>query len=838
MKRKNRTSAKRDEAASLAPAFTMLYCLSGFCILALETLWMHEVSLWAGNTVVATTLVVAVFFLSAALGNWIGSYVVQQRRNSLDLYGCLEIAAAATAALTFLAGRWVWAHLSAWPLEQVTITLLLVGPPSLLSGFAFPILTEALVSSPQLRTIKAGPLYGANLLGAALGVISGGVLLPWWLGLKISFGLVLFLQAVGGAFAWRIASLAKPEAFHEKKAVTNLQKPEAPGFGLAVLALSGLLSLAAQVLLIQWARQVLQGSVFVLTAVLAVFIGGLGLGALLAAALRRRGHDSLKLLTIFAGLGALLLFAVPPLGRWLVGFPLSLGNHGPAGLLGEALGWCTLTLLPLTICLGAVFPLAWELAGSGQPHQGTVLGRMLALNKTAAGVGAAFSVFVLLPGLGLIGGTNALAWSYAAISVAALLYSRRNLWLFEAAVIMTGLGIWLGTLYWPALGLTAGEKLIADDSGVYGPVSVIEMPKSGSRQILLNSRLHLSGTKHAMSSQWHQGWVPLLFCRNPERVMTIGMAAGISANATLDFPIKELTAVELVPEVVQAARDNFGEWNHALFADTRAKVIIGDGRVLLPRTPGKFDAIICDLFFPAEDATANLYSRDFFRHAKDHLQPGGLFCLWLPCYQHDEQSAGIVIRTFLDVFPNAVAVRANLDPEQPVIGLLGSTEPIPVSHEFLQTRLASLAGTTIPQRSPFFRSPENAALLFAGDLRAANPGFDAYPVTTDDHPLFSFIGPREPQPGRRLVGIPFLNWIGRRFLEPRFPSCDVADSPPQDLLASMRAANYYFAAAVAISVVPGDTRPPEVRDTQINSGLQHARLLRPQAELPEDALGR
>jgi len=378
---------------------------------------------------------------------------------------------------------------------------------------------------------------------------------------------------------------------------------------------------------------------------------------------------------------------------------------------------------------------------------------------------------------------------------------------------------------------------VADYPGVYGPVAVVENQATGSRQIVLNSRQHLSGTRHAMSSQLHQGWVPLLFCSHPDRVLTIGMAAGISSAAILDYPVKELDAVELVPEVVRAARENFGEWNHALFSDPRAKVMIGDGRVVLARLPGKFDAIICDLFFPTEDSTANLYSRDFFQRAKDHLQPGGLFCLWLPCYQQDAQTAGVVIHSFLDAFPNAVLVRSNLDPEQPVVGLLGSMQPIPVSHDFLASRLASLADTAIPRQSPFFRSPENAELLFAGDLRASRPGFSEFPITTDDSPLYAFLGPSKRQPGERLIGIPFLDWIGKRFPEPRFPSCDLGGMPPEELFNSMRAANYYFAATVALSVVPGDTRSPEVRENQFNASLQRARSLSPQAQLPEDALG-
>jgi spermidine synthase len=313
------------------------------------------------------------------------------------------------------------------------------------------------------------------------------------------------------------------------------------------------------------------------------------------------------------------------------------------------------------------------------------------------------------------------------------------------------------------------------------------------------------------------------------------MASGISSAATLDFPLKELYAVELVPEVIRAARENFAPWNAKLFSDPRVKIVQGDGRVVLARLPGKFDAIICDLFFPTEDGTANLYSRDFFDEVLRRLAPGGVFCLWLPCYQHDQETAGMVVRTFADAFPNAVIVRANLDPQQPVIGLLGSNEPIPLSREFLQNRIGSPAARQIAPSSPYVTSVENMRLLFAGDLHACDPDFSAALQTNDDHPMMAFLGPR--QSHSRLEGMPFLDWIGKRFLRPLYPSCDLGGDPPAELLSAVRAGSYYFAAAVAASVAEGDRRTPEVRMEQVINYLRRAQNLSPAVKLPDDALG-
>jgi spermidine synthase len=800
---------------------------------------MRVISLWAGNTVVASALVIVVFFAAAALGNLWGARLVARSPRPLGYYGRAEVASGLSALTTFIAGRWLWQHPGAFPpgwVGQVPATLLLVGLPSFFAGVAFPSLAETFVPTADRRTASGAPFYGLNLLGAALGVLAGSVWLPWGLGTASGFLVVTGLQIAGGLWAWRLAGQSEPVPRSAKKPEVELG---ASVVAWVVLATSGMLSLAAQSLLIVWARQVLGGSVYAIAGVLATFIGGLGLGALAAARWRGRGHSPAKLLTLFAGLSALLLFAVPDIGAWRVQREWVLTGATPGHLLVQALGECLWWLLPLTFSLGVVFPVAWELARSRTPHEGWVLGRALAVNKLGAAGGAVAGLFGLLPACGLARATVLLGGGYVLLAGLVMFGMRQRTRVsvaFLAVLAMMGVG--QGIRSREVLGLKSNQRVLAEYAGAYGPVAVVEDRTTGSRQIQLNSRQRLSGTGHALASQQHQSWVPLLFCRQPERVLTIGMAAGLSAVAALDFPIQELHAVELVPEVTQAAREHFAAWNSALFQDPRVRLHTGDGRVVLSQLPGKFDAVICDLFFPGDDGTANLYAREFFTEARSRLNPGGVFCLWLPCYQHTAETAGSVIRTFSEAFPSAVLVRSNLDPMQPVLGLLGANEPLPVGREFLEARLATLAGRPMVARSPYFRSPDNAWLLLAGDLHAAEPGFGEFSITTDDRPLFAYLGPRQPPPRERLVGMVFLDWMGKCYVRPLYPSCALGTTSPEELLAGVRAANLYFAAAVAQSVIPGDTRPEPVRLQQITGYMERARALHPKSELPVAALGK
>jgi spermidine synthase len=798
-----------------------LWALSGLATLTLELLWMRQAALWAGNTVTAAVLVTAVFFLAAAMGNLMGGQLSASRRRPLLVYAVSEALAGGSALLGHALAIWLRENHG---IPAFLAVLALAAPASFFSGIAFPCLAAAFSRGASRRVADIAPLYASNLLGAACGVAAGGVLLPFWLGMKTTLVVAAALQLSGGLLALRLAAWLPQEVFPEKSTTVS-KTPQAPLTGWLLLAASGLLALSAQSLLLVWARQIWEGSLYTAAAVLAVFIGGLGLGALAAGAWRRKGKSVRSLLVGYSVASALLLMLVPHFGT-----ALSLDRHDlqaatPPGMLGEAIALCALVLLPLCFCLGGIFPLAWELAGLGRrADEGWVIARASALNKLASSIGAAAGLFLLQPAAGLAHATLWIATGYALIAAS---MRRRALWL----AVPVGLAFWLAP---PPPGIRPGLRLIATEAGAYGPVSVVEETSTGSRQILLNSRQRLSGTQAALSSQKHQSWLPLMLCRQPDRVLTIGMAAGISAAAALDFPIHELHAVELVPEVAAAARKHFGPWNEKLFSDPRARVIIGDGRAELVRSEGCFDAIILDLLFPAEEGTAGLYSRDFLRQARQKLAPGGVCCIWLPCYQLTPQTAGIVVRTFLEAFPHAIAVRANFDPLAPVVGLVGASTPIPFSSGHFAARLG---GLTFPD-SPFLRTPDHALLMLAGDLHAAVPPFGGFPVTSDDAPVFAFLGPRQPRGKERLYGFPFLDWIGKRFPDPGFPSLTLTDTSAAELHAHLRAANFYQAAASASLVMEGDSRPPGVRERQIRQYLGTASQLAPRSVLQLENLGR
>ena len=127
-------------------------------------------------------------------------------------------------------------------------------------------------------------------------------------------------------------------------------------------------------------------------------------------------------------------------------------------------------------------------------------------------------------------------------------------------------------------------------------------------------------------------------------------------------------------------------------------------------------------------------------------------------------------------------------------------------------------------------------MLLICDLHSAQPSYGLYPPITDDRPLLAWVGPRRPLGKELLHGFPLLDWMGKRALGGSFPSCDLGDTPPVELLNAIRACNYYYAASAAAQSLPNDPRSDSVRRQQVHSYLSNAQRLLPSVVLTMEDL--
>jgi len=118
----------------------------------------------------------------------------------------------------------------------------------------------------------------------------------------------------------------------------------------------------------------------------------------------------------------------------------------------------------------------------------------------------------------------------------------------------------------------------------------------------------------------------LLFHPDPCNVLMVGLGGGSVAKYVYhQLPEAKLRVLELDPQVVAIARQCF----LVPPDDARFEVIIGDGAEYMARRDARADLIMVD-GYDAESHVEELATREFYRHCRERLTPGGVLVvnLW------------------------------------------------------------------------------------------------------------------------------------------------------------------------------------------------------------------
>ena len=113
----------------------------------------------------------------------------------------------------------------------------------------------------------------------------------------------------------------------------------------------------------------------------------------------------------------------------------------------------------------------------------------------------------------------------------------------------------------------------------------------------------------------------LLFAPAPREILMVGLGGGSIARFVHErLPRTRITAIELNPKVLAAARTYFG----LPLEDRRLKVIVGDGAEHVPAYRGACDVVLLDAFDNLR-SVRSLATAGFYATCRAALRPGGLF---------------------------------------------------------------------------------------------------------------------------------------------------------------------------------------------------------------------
>jgi predicted membrane-bound spermidine synthase len=484
-------------------------------------------------------------------------------------------------------------------------------------------------------------------------------------------------------------------------------RSEAPGARgqLALTALvfsAGAGSLATEIGAARLLAPYFGNSTIVWANVIGLVLASLALGYWLGGRLadRRPNPRLLGGLVVGAGLvvAAIPFVAKPFLDRAVEGIDeLSVG-----AAVGSFFG-VLLLFAPPVVLLGMVAPFAIRLAVSDVASAGSVAGRLYAVSTVGSLVGTFASALVTIP---LIGTQRTLIGSACLIvlSGALLLGSR---WLLVAAGVAALVAI-------PPGAVKAKAGLIYEDESRYQFIQVVE--RDDARRLYLDEGLavHSIWRPHTVltGGVWDMFLtVPPLLGRPVESVAILGNAGGTTARAFgVFYPQARIDGVEIDPAVTRVGRRYLG-----LDDNSRLDVHTADARPFLRSSDERYDLIFVDAYRPPY-VPFYLATREFFRLARERLQPDGIIALNVAMVPGDQRLVDGVGGTLASEFADAAAWPA-LRFNQLVLGFAQ-----PATREELERRLRGAPARLQPL----------TRLLGAG-LKPVGPADD--PWTDDRSPV-------------------------------------------------------------------------------------------------------
>ena len=501
----------------------------------------------------------------------------------------------------------------------------LLAVPVMCMGATLPILCRFYVTSLAHTSTHTGRLYGLNTIGAALGAFACGFWMIDRMGTLGTLIAAVAINAVIGCVCVLIGVRAKfpdREPRHDPAPLDDssmeTSKCPAPIIGaLIIFAVSGFCSMAYEVIWTKLLGVIVGPTSYSFTIVLVTFITGLALGSMLFGRLGDKTKEPMTLLCVTqigAALSALIVSQL--LGNSQLFFAKLLfhtqDSFAKMNLLkaGVLFGFM---LIP-TLCLGATFPLVSKIYTRSMARIGRSIGTAYAINTVGAVLGSFSAGFILIPLLGketslrlitilqlvtclvVVGVTLAnrfrdmKRWVPIAIPVLlgvvlSLFYPTwdRHLLSMGKYQRFDDMGLNLGELGWgsalfdgPEL-LRQGEhsELIYYGDGIGGFTTVMGFPRPGAtpHYVIVNGGKVDGSSGEDMMTQTLLTHLPMLFHPNPQHVMVLGLATGVTAGEVLHYPIEQLDVLEISKQVVEAS-EVFTPWNNNVLTNPKTNIIL------------------------------------------------------------------------------------------------------------------------------------------------------------------------------------------------------------------------------------------------------------------------
>src|SRR6185503_2917303 len=354
-------------------------------------------------------------------------------------------------------------------------------------------------------------------------------------------------------------------------------------------------------------------------------------------------------------------------------------------------GIAALVMLPATFCAGMTLPLiTGALLRRGAGEQ--AIGQVYAANTLGAIAGVLLAVHAGLPLIGLKGTLLAGATVDVALGLM-LLYSLelRKLLVYAGAtcaavIVAMALGVQLdahkmtaGVFRHGDIGSSRDATILFSKDGKTATVHLVQYPEAVSLRTNGKSdgsiNLDPGGERGTDEiTMVLTAALPLALKPDTKSAAVIGIGTGLTTHTLLQsLDIERVETVEIESAMAEASR-GFMPRNSNAFADPRGTIFIDDAKSFFSTHHSRYDLIISEPSNPWVSGVSGLFTREFYRRIRKHLNSGGLLVQWIQLYEMDASLVATVLGALGAEFPHyAVFAPSDYD-----LLIMAGDAPIPV----------------------------------------------------------------------------------------------------------------------------------------------------------------
>ncbi len=662
--------------------FTIFF--TSLSALVYEIVWSRELSHIFGTSAIAVSTVLTVFMAGLALGGYYGGKLIERSANKSRLVSYFSFGIGISCFLTLIlfplirhlytALHNAFSSLFLFWLVQFFLAALVLIIPTFLIGAVFPMIIKLYHEQHRAIGSSVGIPYAIDTIGGSLGVLIAIFFFIPSFGFLTTSIIASLANFIAGILTFPIRSPQEPSATTHSSPISRSV--------LFLFFLSGCAALMFQVIWTRFVSLIYGSGVYSFGIVLISFLLGLGAGSFCYAKWQHKITHKITafaMVEFFIGIfGITLIKVFPYLDRWFLTIFFASPTYATFLSL-QTLTLIAILLIP-TFLMGITLPL---LSSIVLHHEkvGEGVGKLYAINSCGAIFGAFLAGFAIIPIFGLNYSSTFAASIYLFIAAAFfLIYAEKPIRINVAealffiliigAIFFTSLhnsDYIFGGVYYHGTRYDSIESYINAKEGrdsivflknsPYGQVSVVWQ---GTNIILKNN----GKADASLGDQLTQAMlthIPLLLHPSPAQMAIIGLGGGFSTASAVKHSIPTIDVIEIDPAVAEAVGTVIASYNEDVLKNEKVNLILADGRNYIETTQEKYDVIVSEPPNIWVSGVSNLFTKEFYQAARNHLNEKGILSQWVPRYEMSEKDYQLFINTVLSVFPYAYEFNLGAD---------------------------------------------------------------------------------------------------------------------------------------------------------------------------------